>query len=68
MTLLENIYIYTAVYEIRQQAVHRESLRSHAHFVLLCSSGMQMQIVVESSGRELKMYVLIPPSRDVNDI
>ena len=29
-----------------------ESFRFHAHFVLLCSSGMQ--IVVESSGRELK--------------
>ena len=29
-----------------------ESLRFHAHFVLLCSSGMQ--IVVESSGREVK--------------
>ena len=35
-----------------RQAVHFESLRFHAHFVLLCSSGMQ--IVVESSGRELK--------------
>ena len=48
-----------------RQAVHFESLRSHAHFVLLCSSGMQ--IVVESSGPELKMCVLIPPSRDVDD-
>ena len=48
-----------------RQAVHFESLRSHAHFVLLCSSGMQ--IVVESSGPELKMCVLIPRSRDVDD-